>query len=113
MADLLGTTLHSRDKANSLFELLSSAYHEVDEIHLNFEGVEFMSRSFADEFHKAELKWKAERQPKVFIENVSLQVFEMLNAVSKTQKHNQQAFKAIEMLTINNPEELERFLTGF
>jgi hypothetical protein len=112
IAEFLGTTLHSRDKANALFEKLSSEYQDVAQIHLNFKDVQYMSRSFADGFHKAERKWISERQPQIFIEHVSLQVFEMLDAVSKTQKFQPQTFQEIESHTIESPEELEEFLAG-
>ncbi|KAA6350326.1 hypothetical protein EZS27_002292 [termite gut metagenome] len=49
LADLIGTELQSRTEAKRILTYISSSTYEKD-IVIDFQGVMFISRSFADEF---------------------------------------------------------------
>src|ERR1700679_3257900 len=83
--NLIGNTLDSRDAAQKLFECASNYERNVSVV-FDFDGVDFMSRSFADEFYKQNKKWSAENNPDTEIDNANIQVIEILQAVSKTQQ---------------------------
>ena len=54
---------------------------------VNFSDVVFMSRSFADEFHKQKMKLIDNLNDIIHIANAPKKVIEILQAVSKTQSN--------------------------
>jgi hypothetical protein len=83
---LFGKTLDSRDEAIRLFAHLKEYCTICENLELDFSEVDFMSRSFADQFHKEKLEWIKNNNLVIKIKNVSTQIMEILQAVSKTQK---------------------------
>lgn len=83
---LFGKTLDSRDEATKLFERLRDYCTQCGNIELDFSEVDFMSRSFADQFHKEKLEWAKNNDLVILIKDAPDQVIEILQAVSKTQK---------------------------
>jgi len=84
---VIGNTLNTRDEAQKLFAYTSSENGHASPLTFNFEGVDFMSRSFADEFHKLQINWSANHiNDTLKIENADLQLIDILHAVARTQK---------------------------
>ncbi len=76
---LIGNTLDSRDEAGKLFAYVNANYEHPVSVIFDFEDVDFMSRSFADEFHKLQLKWFSEYHTSIEIDNAAVQVLYQLD----------------------------------
>jgi hypothetical protein len=84
---LIGNTLNTRDEAQKLFTQLVAHNGHTSRVTLNFTDVDFMSRSFADEFYKLKIKRNIDNnKDDINIENANLQIIDILNAVARTQK---------------------------
>ncbi|HVI48144.1 MAG TPA: hypothetical protein VM802_24970 [Chitinophaga sp.] len=79
-----GSTLNSRDEAIKLFNFLQGSFTQSTII-LDFTDVDFMSRSFADEFYRLKTNWKLHVKKDIKLENENKQIVDILNAVSRTQ----------------------------
>ena len=86
LVELLGTTLNSRDEADALFARMKADLPATDSYVLNFSGVTFTSRSFADQFHKLKIRWQAEFIVPIVLENMHEQTLAILGAVAQTQQ---------------------------
>lgn len=107
----LANTLDSRDEAIKLFRMMEEMHPSSTDVALDFSGVEFMSRSFADQFHKEKLNWvKRNRQSTIVIENADTQIIEILNAVAKTQRRDGISTLKFNALAFSRPEQLEEYL---
>src|ERR1700736_5071624 len=105
---IFGNTLDSRDEAIKLFVLLNSGYVQFQEIHLDFTAVDFMSRSFADQFHKE--KGKLARDRTISIDNASNQVISILQAVSKTQNNSVKETKDLPVYSFSKVDQFLNYL---
>ena len=113
ICNLIGNTLDSRDEASKLFAYLTDNSKQFSSFILDFEGVDFMSRSFADEFHKLKLKWCNENNALIEIDNPSIQIMDILQAVSKTQMSRELKNEERKVLSFTNSEQLYDFLLSF
>jgi anti-anti-sigma regulatory factor len=79
---LWGRVLYSREIATTL--ITTAAREAAAEIYLSFAGVEFVSRSFADQFYKEQQQLQGLK--KIVIENSTPGVSTMLQTAAKTQQ---------------------------
>ncbi|GAB3525923.1 hypothetical protein GCM10027443_00540 [Pontibacter brevis] len=100
-----GHTLDSREAATLLFE----RYKDHRYLYLDFAGVDFMSRSFADQFIK-ESKTANYNGTVVELENIDNDLKALLTAVEKTQQGYRKDWLDIPKLTFHNKEELYQHL---
>lgn len=77
------SSLDTRDEVEALFAEVKTA--TSNKVIFDFAGIEFISRSFADEFHKQKMKLAKELNMQFEVANADLSVIEMLQAVSHTQ----------------------------
>jgi hypothetical protein len=105
----VGSNPNYRNSADLLFASVPSS---VEELVLDFSDVEFISRGFADEFHKARLRFQAERKVPVVLEQVNDAIQQMLSAVSRTQEGKTPLRVDIPVIRVNSVVELERMLLG-
>ena len=78
------SSLDTRDEVVALFaEVRTGA--PSNKLIFDFTGIEFISRSFADEFHKQKMQLAKELNMQFEVANADLSVIEMLQAVSHTQ----------------------------
>ncbi len=109
--ELVGNTLDSRDEARKLFSYLSDQYNHPQAVVFDFDAVDFMSRSFADEFHKLKMAWSAEQNCSVIeIENADVQIIDILQAVAKTQRSRELNNTDRVLLSFTNTEQLSEYL---
>lgn len=89
IAPILGSSLHTRDEADSLFESVKMfcAITEVSnqQFIFNFSDVNFVSRSFADQFHKNKIYFQNKYSCLIQTVCMNNQVFDILETVSRTQ----------------------------
>ncbi|MBK1442808.1 DUF4325 domain-containing protein, partial [Parapedobacter sp. ISTM3] len=83
LVNILPITLDTREAANRLADVVRER-NECKQIVLDFWGIEFISRSFADQLYK-ELYLHDKESFDIVIKNADATITRMLDAVSKTQ----------------------------
>lgn len=104
--DLLPETLDTRESAIHLAEHIHAEYLN-SQIELDFSGILFMSRSFADQFYKE--FYKADKEIELLIKNADVQVIEILNVVSRTQTRRQKKSAHYKILEYSNLQQLSDY----
>ncbi|MGP8214013.1 MAG: STAS domain-containing protein [Bacteroidia bacterium] len=102
-----GASLNTREAAVGLCKVINNIGSVNVEIDLA--GVEFMSRSFADQFYK-ERQQLREKGISVFLVNADEEVQRMLEAVSRTQAKKDRNFDDIRVLRFSNMKDVSNFL---
>ena len=103
----VGASPGFRDSAALLFE------HVVEgncEVVLNFEGVTFISRGFADELHQVRKRFQTERAIPVTIEHANGEVMAMLEAVARTQNGVVRPKTVSKVIRVSDTQGLEDLL---
>jgi anti-anti-sigma regulatory factor len=108
--DILGTTLNSREANYEVFKSIDLS--NVTKIHIDFSGVEFMSRSFADEFFKFRKLLENEKEIRFIMVNLNLEISKILQAVEKTNRKDRTVRKTNKFnhLKFTNQEALSKYL---
>ena len=104
---LFPATLDTREGATRLAEIIKADLAEDNKVELDFQGVIFMSRSFADQFHKDLLS--GDHAVDLEIKNAETGIIEMLEAVSKTQNSRKPINKSYKVLSFNNLDKLRDY----
>ena len=107
ITSLLPITLDTREGATRLAHAISRQMGDGDTLILDFQGVVFMSRSFADQLHK-ELNLSNAQLNLVF-KNAEVGIVEMLEAVAKTQTERRPINKSYRVLSFNNLINLQDY----
>lgn len=105
ICSLFGQTLDSREAATLIFDK-SKAFNSL---HIDFSEVNFMSRSFADQFVKESCTAK-QKGIEIGLENLSESLKAILSAVEKTQKGHRKEWCNIPTVTFYNKQELYEHL---
>jgi anti-anti-sigma regulatory factor len=108
IAELIDTNLHSRDAAQILFENLDTL-QTANKIVLDFSDVIYMSRSFADQFHK-EMQKSIALGVVVEVLNCNDHVTEILKAVAKTQNSTNRQRPVLPYIEFANEKDFENYL---
>lgn len=109
--ELLGATIHTREAADTLLQVAET--HPCDEVDLDFSGVEFISRSFADQFHVDKICLAQKINKIIIVTNANEPVINMLQAVAKTQNKTDRKFMHVPVYRYNDLKSVERFLISF
>lgn len=105
ISNVLPLTLDTRESASRLVDIIKEeGEHKVE---LDFTDIIFMSRSFADQFHK-EL-YSCEHTVDISIKNADISILDMLRAVSNTQNARKAIKKNYQLLSFNSISKLEDF----
>jgi len=112
LLDILPNTLDTREASTRLFHFLEiNISNDASIIKLDFSSIEFMSRSFADQFHKERLSYQSNNNCLIELKNADQQIIEILHAVSNTQKSRSSIDNSnLSILTFSNPEQLEEYM---
>jgi hypothetical protein len=114
VAKIDGRTLNTRDGAVKLFNFfLGDRFYFKAPIILDFTNVEFMSRSFADQFYLLKKNWEYGNNIKIELQNYNKQIAEILEAVSNTQysQENKRNIKSeIKELQFGELKQFEEYL---
>ncbi len=104
-------------KHNSLVtrEVVSILHDKIigcksDVVELDFADVSFISRSFADEFHKMQLTLDAKMDIKIIVVNAQNDILQMLEAVKRTQNANERSGQHFAHLKFDSRRSLKDFL---
>jgi len=106
--DLLGDSLHTRQAVTQL--LHNVAQNPCAHIELDFAEVEYISRSFADQFHAEKLALATRQQKSIIVTNANDQIIRMLQAVAKTQDVKDRLYEKMPVFHYTNWRSLENFL---
>ncbi len=104
IADLLGTDIRTRAKA----DMIRSAIKDVnEEVILDFENVIFISRSFADELYNI-----VEQNENIVLDNLCQIVQSMIDTV-RSGRSSKRVFKSndSEMKRFNDMKSLSKYLS--
>lgn len=110
LKERMDSTLDTREAAMTLFAELKASRNEHQELLFDFSGVEFMSRSFADQFHKERTKLFKECGIECAIKDAGQNIFDMLQAVSRTQQANHREVVRYEFFAFSNMDNLSEYL---
>ncbi len=111
LKEKIDNILKSRDEAIKLFNWIGDNYSKDSSMDLDFKNVDFMSRSFADQYHKEKITLSKSLNITFLISNESQQICEILKAVAETQKKSLKKSDSWEIINITNEELLMKYLT--
>ena len=106
--DRFGLSLHTRETATKLMNLVQA--NLCKSVELDFNQVEFLSRSFADQLQKEIIKCWERKNIKVTVANANMHIIAMLQYVANTQDLDVRKKDYIPRYKFSNPIELEEFL---
>ncbi|MFN8265053.1 MAG: hypothetical protein U0T11_03215 [Chitinophagaceae bacterium] len=106
--DLFDTTLHTRDAAKQLLEWVEKDL--CDHVELDFTDIDYISRSFADQFHAEKLELISKTNKTILVTNGNEDVIRMLQAVANTQNKKNRSIENIQVYNFTDWKILERFL---
>lgn len=109
--DILGTTIHTREASVTLLKVAGN--DPCDQLDLDFAGVAFISRSFADQFHADKIRLAQKSNKRIMVTNANESIINMLQAVSRTQNKTERHFPRIPVYKYTDKNALERFLLSF
>ena len=105
LQDIFSTGLYSRSRA---VDLRTHIMDNADEIELNFEGINFMSRSFADEICNMIDDMK---EKKFMFTNQIEEVFIMMTKVQESRsRERKRGIKHAKVYEFNDMESLSKYL---
>lgn len=99
--------LISREAVVSFFNELKYSNTELE---LDFSNIEFMSRSYADQFHKTKIAYEQNNKVRIHIINANEEVINMLQVVAKTQSSSERIFEKIPVFRFSKPQMLTDYL---
>lgn len=108
VAKALDTTLHTRDAAKQLLQMVDDS--PCQRVELDFLDVQYISRSFADQFHTDKMELAAASQKDIVVVNASEAVVNMLQTVARTQNKSHRTESSLPVLKYTNWTQLENFL---
>ena len=103
----IGETLNTREAATLLFVCVVENY--AKNVVFDFSKVEFMSRSFADQFHKERMKLKEELGLMIDLKDASESVRKMLVTVEATQNKRNRFYTELPVFRFSN-DRIEEYL---
>lgn len=108
VVDRLSELLNSREAASKLFNIVKQ--QKADRFELDFNDIEFMSRSFADQFHKERTLFEKSNDVVIEILNANEEIIKMLKTVARTQNKTKRAFVKLPVFKYSNAELLSDYL---
>lgn len=106
--DVLGETIHTREASHALLSLVSE--NACDNIELDFTGVKYISRSFADQFHSDKIELATKKPLIIIVTNAGEEVISMLQAVARTQSKFYREHASLPVYRYSTWDQLENFL---
>jgi len=108
VSELLGATIHTRQASDVLLQVVQN--DSCPEIDLDFSAVQYISRSFADQFHAGKMQLACEQQKTIIVTNANEEVMAMLQAVAKTQNKQYREVNKAPVYRYSQWNQLENFL---
>jgi len=99
--------LISREAVISLF---SNINRNQNNIEFDFANVEFMSRSYADQFCKLKTDFEQNKNSRIQIVNANEEVINMLQIVEQTQNSTERKFEQVPIFKFSKAKMLSDYL---
>jgi hypothetical protein len=109
--ELFGSSIHTREASSILMHRVQN--DPCDHIELDFSSVDYISRSFADQFHFDQIKLTNELQKTIIIANASDAVTNMLQVIAKSENNINRKTEKVPVYKYSSQHQLENFLLGF
>lgn len=106
--NLIGSSVHTRESSEILMHQIET--DPCNFIEIDFSQVDYISRSFADQFYFDKMKCAIDLKKDVIVGNANESVVHMLNAVSRTQNKKRGYLLNIPVYKYSSQSELENFL---
>lgn len=103
-----GNSLVTREVASLLIDRIETMPYR--DVIVDFSNIQFISRSFADQFHKEKIRLWENGQKELVVENAEHDVFEMLKAVSKTQNVKDRNYSFYPSIHFQSRRSLKEYL---
>lgn len=103
-----GETLNTRESAKKLFNIIQK--EQIPLVELDFSDVSFVSRSFADQFHKEREILRVEMGLFVSISNAEENIRVMLKTVETTQSKKNRFYREVPVFRFSSKEKLSDYL---
>ena len=104
----IGNSVHTRESSKILMNLIEQ--NQCDSIELDFSQVDYISRSFADQFYADKMNYTVKLKKNIIVSNANETVIHMLKAVAKTQNKKPNTFLNIPIYKYSSQSLLENFL---
>lgn len=109
--DLAGTSLHTREVAKLILQAVAA--EPFDQVELDFSGIDFISRSFADDFHFNRLRLQADQHKRVTVTHAAPEVAQILQAVTRVKRPAVELGRSrIPVLRFDNRKDLNYYLVS-
>lgn len=109
--DKIGRILNTRESALTLIDLITASSHKI--IILDFSKVEFMSRSFADQFYiYIEERRQVQDDISIRILNAKNDIIKLLNAVGRTQNKINREYVKLPIFHFTKSNLLSEYLNS-
>ena len=99
--------LITREAAVSIFSNINGNQNNIE---FDFENVEFMSRSYADQFYKLKTNFEQNQNARIQIVNANEEVINMLQIVAQTQNLTERKFEQVPIFKFSKIEMLSDYL---
>jgi hypothetical protein len=100
--------LNTREAATELMTAVRGS--NCKHVEFDFINVDFMSRSFADQFHKEKVALQSDFDALIEISNANEEVMNILRIVSNTQNKIKREYKILPTFKFSNTELLSNYL---
>jgi hypothetical protein len=104
----MGNLLNTREAAIRFVQIIKD--NPCNNVELDFTDVEFMSRSFADQFIKEQFQIQKEFNISIQIINANEEIIKILSIVSRTQDKKDREFFSIPVYKFSNSKLLSDYL---
>jgi anti-anti-sigma regulatory factor len=111
LANEFDKILNSRELATEVANQIRNS--NANQAELDFSEVEFMSRSFADQFFKEKLKLLQVHNILIEVKNANEEITAMLKAVANTQNVTDRKISTINILHLDDFTALKNHLWNF
>ena len=108
--DFLNKTLDTRESATRLFSQIKCLHSNCSKLEIDFSGIEFMSRSFADQFHKERILFQRNSNYNISFKNADYQTIDILNAVANTQTDRKPFITNYQLYTFNDLKKMDNYI---
>ena len=106
--ELFGSTIHTRQAATEVLQAVADNSSSL--VELDFENVDYISRSFADQFHANKMTLAKNQGKAIIVTNASEEVIRMFQAVASTQNKVDADYEKVPIYNYTDWKSLESFL---
>jgi len=107
---LLGHSIHTREASDILIQQVEQKSEKT--VELDFSKVEYISRSFADQFYFDKEQTASHTGKIIIVSNADKPIAQMLSAVSRTQSKKSGDMGKIPVFKFHSFKQIQNFLMG-